>query len=140
MGKDLPDIALVQINTTVGDLEGNARKILESARESVRAGARVVVFPELCLPGYPAEDLYLRSDFIEANATAIERLAPELTGATFLVGYAEPAGPNDPGRPIATEWVSSDPDRAVARIAMRDQLRQPMGILHGGVMASLVES
>ncbi|MFM9053559.1 MAG: NAD+ synthase [Solirubrobacterales bacterium] len=101
VGKDLPDIALVQINTTVGDLEGNARKILESARESVRAGARVVVFPELCLPGYPAEDLYLRSDFIEANATAIERLAPELTGATFLVGYAEPAGPNDPGRPIA---------------------------------------
>lgn len=101
MDKGLPNIALVQINTTVGDLEGNAARILESAREGVRAGARLIVFPELCLPGYPAEDLYLRSDFIDANAVAIEELARELTGATFLVGYAEPAGANDPGRPIA---------------------------------------
>jgi len=41
---------------------------------------------------------------------------------------------------IATEWISDDPDDARARISMRDELRQPMGILHGGVMASLVES
>lgn len=51
---------------------------------------------------------------------------------------AFPPSPFD--RLIATEWVSSEPGRAVARIAMRDELRQPMGILHGGVMASLVES
>ena len=41
---------------------------------------------------------------------------------------------------LSTEWVSDDPDDARARIAMRDELRQPMGILHGGVLASLVES
>lgn len=54
---------------------------------------------------------------------------------------------DDPGFPpspfdllLGTEWVSSDPDDTRARIGMRDELRQPMGILHGGVMASLVES
>lgn len=53
----------------------------------------------------------------------------------------EPAFPPSPfDQLIATEWVSSEPDSAVARISMRDELRQPMGILHGGVMASLVES
>lgn len=41
---------------------------------------------------------------------------------------------------LGTEWISSDPDRAVARLTMRDEHRQPMGIMHGGVMASLVES
>lgn len=101
MDRALPNIALVQVNTTVGDLEGNASKLLESAHEAVRAGAEVVVFPELCLPGYPAEDLYLRSDFILANSAALSELAPDLKGATFLVGYAEPTQPEGPGRPIA---------------------------------------
>jgi 1,4-dihydroxy-2-naphthoyl-CoA hydrolase len=41
---------------------------------------------------------------------------------------------------LGTEWISSDPDRAVARLAMKDEHRQPMGIMHGGVMGSLVES
>ena len=101
MNPSLPSTALVQINTTVGDLDGNSGKILEGAQEAVAAGARVVVFPELTLPGYPAEDLYLRSDFIRANSEALARLAPELIGATFLVGFAEPAGAAEPGRAIA---------------------------------------
>ena len=41
---------------------------------------------------------------------------------------------------LGTEWVSSDPDKAVVRLAMKDEHRQPMGIMHGGVMASMVES
>ena len=101
MSSSLPKTALVQINTTVGDLDGNSERIVAGAREAVAAGAGVVLFPELCLPGYPAEDLYLRTDFIRANTEALERLAPELTGATFLVGYAEPAGEAAPGRAIA---------------------------------------
>ena len=101
MSSTLPKTALVQINTTVGDLDGNSERIVAGAREAVAAGAGVVLFPELCLPGYPAEDLYLRTDFIRANTEALERLAPELTGATFLVGYAEPAGEAAPGRAIA---------------------------------------
>lgn len=101
MNPSLPATALVQINTTVGDLDGNSAKIAEGAREATSAGAELVVFPELSLPGYPAEDLYLRTDFIRANSEALERLAPELSGATFLVGFAEPAGEAEPGRAIA---------------------------------------
>ncbi len=101
MAASLPKTALVQINTTVGDLDGNSARILSGARDAVAAGAGLVLFPELCLPGYPAEDLYLRTDFIRANSDALESLAPELVGATFLIGYAEPAGEAAPGRAIA---------------------------------------
>ena len=105
--------ALAQINTTVGDLDGNGARIITAAREAVGLGAELVVFPELCLPGYPAEDLYLRTDFIRANANALTELASELTGATFLVGYAEPAGPADPGRAIAFNAAAIIRDREV---------------------------
>jgi NAD+ synthase (glutamine-hydrolysing) len=97
----LPTTALVQIDTTVGDLEGNSEKITGAAREAVAAGAELVLFPELCLPGYPAEDLYLRTDFVRANAEALDSLVPDLVGATFVVGFAEPAGEAPPGRAIA---------------------------------------
>ena len=57
-------IALAQINTTVGDIAGNARKVLDYAARAREAGAAVVVFPELALTGYPAEDLLLRASFV----------------------------------------------------------------------------
>src|SRR5215213_5493423 len=83
-------VALAQINPTVGDIDANAAKIaawIERARE---AGAELVVFPELCIPGYPAEDLYLKRHFLAANRRAIEELAGGVKGITALVGYAEP--------------------------------------------------
>lgn len=101
MNPSLPVTALVQINTTVGDLDRNSAKIVDGAREATSGGAGLVIFPELSLPGYPAEDLYLRTDFIRANSEVLEEIVPELTGATFLIGFAEPAGEADPGRAIA---------------------------------------
>ena len=73
-----PRTALAQINTTVGDLDGNCESIAAAAAEAVSSGVSLVVFPELCVPGYPAEDLYLRTDFVEANRIALEGLAREL--------------------------------------------------------------
>lgn len=90
MEPTLPVTALAQINTTVGDLVGNSNRMIEAGREAVAAGAELVVFPELALNGYPAEDLYLRSDFIASGRRALEDLAPQLAGATFLVGFADP--------------------------------------------------
>ena len=66
-------VALAQINPTVGDLDGNAALIAEWIDRAREAGADLVVFPELCLPGYPAEDLYLKRHFLAANAAALER-------------------------------------------------------------------
>jgi NAD+ synthase (glutamine-hydrolysing) len=84
-------VALAQIDPTVGDLDGNAAKIAEWIDRARREGAELTIFPELCLPGYPAEDLYLKRHFVEANRRAVEDLARGVSGTTALVGFAEPA-------------------------------------------------
>jgi NAD+ synthase (glutamine-hydrolysing) len=86
-------IALAQIDPTVGDIEANAAKIAEWIGRAREVDAELVIFPELCIPGYPAEDLYLKPHFLAANAAAVERLAAETEGITALVGFAEPAPP-----------------------------------------------
>ncbi len=83
-------IALAQINPTVGDIDGNAAKIAAWIDRAREAGAELVIFPELCVPGYPAEDLYLKRHFLAANQEAIEGLASGVEGITALVGFAEP--------------------------------------------------
>jgi NAD+ synthase (glutamine-hydrolysing) len=92
-------VALAQIDPTVGDIDGNSAKIAEWIGRAAAAGAKLTIFPELCVPGYPAEDLYLKRHFLEANRHAVERLAqgvgPEMT---VLVGFAEPAERSDESR------------------------------------------
>ncbi|HEX5982936.1 MAG TPA: NAD+ synthase [Solirubrobacterales bacterium] len=85
-------LALAQINPTVGDVDGNAAKVAEWIGRAREEGAELVVFPELCIPGYPAEDLYLKPHFLAANRRAVEELAATAQGMTALVGFAEPAG------------------------------------------------
>ena len=89
-------VALAQINPTVGDIDGNAAKIAEWIGRAAAEGADLAIFPELCLPGYPAEDLYLKRHFVEANRAAIEELARGVGEIVALVGFAEPvAGGGD---------------------------------------------
>jgi NAD+ synthase (glutamine-hydrolysing) len=83
-------VALAQINPTVGDIAGNASKIAEWIRRAEAERADLVIFPELCLPGYPAEDLYLKRHFVAANQAAIEELARNVGETAALVGFAEP--------------------------------------------------
>jgi NAD+ synthase (glutamine-hydrolysing) len=83
-------LALAQINPTVGDIDGNAAKVAEWIGRAREAGAELAIFPELCIPGYPAEDLYLKRHFLRANQRAVEELASAATGITALVGFAEP--------------------------------------------------
>ncbi len=85
-------VALAQIDPTVGDVAGNAAKVAEWIERAADAGAELAIFPELCIPGYPAEDLYLKRHFVEANRRAVEELAGGVgPGLTALVGFAEPA-------------------------------------------------
>jgi NAD+ synthase (glutamine-hydrolysing) len=89
-------VALAQINPTVGDLDGNAAKVAEWIGRAEAEGAELTIFPELCIPGYPAEDLYLKRHFVAANQRAVEELARGVRGTTALVGFAEPvAGGGD---------------------------------------------
>jgi NAD+ synthase (glutamine-hydrolysing) len=84
-------IALAQVNATVGDLEGNAELIVEWTRRAVGRGARVVVFPEMMLTGYPVEDLALRASFVEASIATLHEVAARL-GAEGLGDIAVVAG------------------------------------------------
>ncbi|MGH2974723.1 MAG: NAD+ synthase, partial [Solirubrobacterales bacterium] len=89
-------IALAQIDPTVGDIDGNAAKIAEWIGRARAEGAELAIFPELCVPGYPAEDLYLKRHFVEASRRAVEELAAGVGGMVALVGFAEPvAGGGD---------------------------------------------
>jgi len=82
-------IALAQINTVVGDIEGNARKILAWADRAAAGGASLVLFPELALTGYPPEDLLLRPSFVEKNVAAWRDLAARIGEITAVVGFAD---------------------------------------------------
>ena len=87
-------IALAQVNATVGDLAGNAEIVVEWTRRAAARGARVVVFPEMALTGYPVEDLALRASFVEASIATLgdvaERLHVEgLGGVAVVVGYLD---------------------------------------------------
>ncbi|GEK17737.1 NAD+ synthase [Cellulomonas persica] len=74
-------MAAAQVDTCVGDLEGNARLVLEWTRKAADEGAQLVVFPEMTLTGYPIEDLALRASFRRAAQATLERLAVELDEA-----------------------------------------------------------
>jgi NAD+ synthase (glutamine-hydrolysing) len=80
-------IALAQINTTVGDLDGNREKILHGLDDARSAGADLVLFPELAVTGYPPEDLLLRPGFVRAAAESLRNVARETRGLTALVGF-----------------------------------------------------
>jgi len=82
-------IGLAQINTTVGDLAGNHRKILEAYRALVADGAELVLSPELAIPGYPPQDLVFKSRFVPLNIAAVEALEGEIGDVPLLVGYVD---------------------------------------------------
>jgi NAD+ synthase (glutamine-hydrolysing) len=79
-------LALAQINTTVGDLDGNRERILSAIEDAKRAGADLVLLPELAVTGYPPEDLLLRPGFVRAAAESLEEIAGETRGIVALVG------------------------------------------------------
>lgn len=87
---DMPDllqIAIAQINSTVGDIAGNSEKILKAWNEATGAGAQLVVYPELCVTGYPPEDLILMPDFRKKAMQAVYDIAAKTAhGAAIVLG------------------------------------------------------
>jgi NAD+ synthase (glutamine-hydrolysing) len=87
-------IAIAQINCTVGDLSGNAAKILDMALRAKQQGAALLLTPELALCGYPPEDLLLRPGFNRACNKALRELAQQVHGITVVVGHPHQVGDN----------------------------------------------
>ena len=87
-------VALAQINPTVGDLAGNSALIRANLKEGKKAGAHVVVFPEMILTGYPVEDLATRPSFQSASIKALEQLAKDIESdgcgdVVGVIGYLD---------------------------------------------------
>lgn len=80
-------VAIAQINCMVGDIAGNAQKILLSAQQAKAQGASLLITPELALCGYPPEDLLLRADFMAACQVQLKKLSQSLDGITLIVGH-----------------------------------------------------
>ncbi len=82
-------VAMAQINTTVGDFEGNTRKIIERIEEAQALGADIVSFPELAITGYPPEDLLIKSDFIGENLACLDEIARHAGHTAAIVGFVD---------------------------------------------------
>ena len=91
-------IAIAQINTTVGDFDGNSDKIVDAWRRADEVGAELVVLPELALCGYPPRDLLAKPAFLRQNQATLERLAKRGGRAVAVVGHAS-VNETDSGRP-----------------------------------------
>src|SRR3954451_2039895 len=79
-------LALAQMNSIVGDLDGNAQRITDTLLEARSAGADLVFFPELVVTGYPPEDLLLRPAFIRAARASVEAIAARTRGVPAVLG------------------------------------------------------
>ncbi len=82
-------LALAQINTTVGDFKVNAKKIVKYIKLAQSKSADIVAFPELCLTGYPPEDLLMKPQFISDNINVLNDIKQHVKGLVAIVGYVD---------------------------------------------------
>ncbi|MCH8826405.1 MAG: NAD+ synthase [Chloroflexi bacterium] len=82
-------LALAQIDVAVGDLEGNAKKIIEYIGRAREVGADLVAFPEMAIPGYPPEDLLFKPQFIRENLARLEQITAASKGIAVVTGFID---------------------------------------------------
>ncbi len=84
-------VALCQINSVVGDIDANAKRILAALSAAEEAGCHAAVFPELAVTGYPPEDLVLKRRFVQDSRNAMEHIASQSKSCTAVVGFVDDA-------------------------------------------------
>ncbi len=89
-------IAVVQFNPTVGDMDGNAKRIIELSRQAAEAGAQIAIFPELAISGYLPQDLLFDKPFLEANDRALRKIIEATRQITVITGHVH----RDPAKGI----------------------------------------
>ena len=95
----MPSLCIAQLNFVVGDMPGNAQKIIAAARTAHAAGAQLLLTPELAICGYAAEDLFLRPAFLDACDDAVKTVAREtagLQGLAIVLGHPQKCRPDAP--------------------------------------------
>ena len=85
-------VGIAQINSTVGDLSGNTKKIMESIDQAKSLGVDLLTFPELAITGYPPEDLLLKPQFIKQNRESLDKIIEHSSGIAVVVGFVDSDG------------------------------------------------
>jgi NAD+ synthase (glutamine-hydrolysing) len=127
-------VGLAQVDTRVGDLEGNAELVTTWTAKAAEDGVHLVVFPEMTLTGYPPEDLVLRESFAHASEEAVVDLASALAGqglgeVAVVVGYL---AHTEGSGPAPVESVPADDDRPGDANPRRGAPRNAAALLYGG--------
>ena len=109
-------ICVAQLNYCVGDMPGNAQKIIDAARSAYADGVRLLLTPEMAICGYAAEDLFLRRSFIEACDDAVNHIARELAGLKGLTVVVGTPTRGDSGKGLRTKSVEIQQRHNAARV------------------------
>ena len=110
-------IGIAQINTTVGDLKGNSKCILNAYHSLVSNGAELILFPELAVCGYPPRDLLFKKQFVTDVIDTLKTIAKEVGSVPAIIGYVEGRGTSTTGRPFynSAAWCESGEVDIIAR-------------------------
>jgi NAD+ synthase (glutamine-hydrolysing) len=108
-------VGFAQINTIVGDIEANSRKILAAYREAIGQGAQLVITPELALTGYPPQDLVFKSGFVPQTLDQLRVLHEAVDTVPLLVGYVD-FNPKKSGKPFVNSCAVLEKNRPIRKI------------------------
>ena len=130
-------LALCQLDTVVGEVEGNAARIIERLTDVESQGADVVAFPELAITGYPPEDLLLKPAFVAHNLAALDKVASATSACVALVGFVDVVGDDDLDDAVAhTAGAGAVAREAAIRGAPR-RLRNAVAVCVGGAVVGV---
>ena len=125
-------LALCQLDTTVGEVDGNAELIIDRLKLVEAEGADVAAFPELAITGYPPEDLLLKPAFVAHNLAALERVAAATSECVALVGFVDVVGDEDVDHAVAHASGAGAVAREAAIRGAPRRLRNAVAVCVGG--------
>ena len=126
-------VALAQINPTVGDIPGNTRLITDHIKRAVDAQADLIAFPELCVTGYPPEDLLYKESFLAAAADALQQIVQASANITVIVGIPERATP----RTATAGTRNADSTDQSTPIAKDKKIYNAAAVIHDGELVDV---
>jgi len=128
-------VALCQLDTVVGEVDGNADRIIDSLTRAEAEGADVAAFPELAITGYPPEDLLLKPAFVGLNLAALEKVAAATSACLALVGFVDVVGHEDLDAAVAHAAGAGAVAREAAIRGAPRRLRNAVAVCgRGGVL------
>ncbi len=130
-------LALCQLDTVVGEVDGNAERIVEHLARVEAQGADVAAFPELAITGYPPEDLLLKPAFVAHNLAALDKVAAATARCVALVGFVDVAGDEDVGDAVAHAVGAGAVAREAAIRGAPRHLRNAVAVCVGGAVVGV---